>query len=609
MSDLTIQVCSFNTPSKSAHKYIDKQSVETVLNSERFKENLKKGRLLGLFTHKDRYTVDDKNIPFEDNIATSKFLCNCCRKMWIDEQRNALMGDFDLLNNDYGNLLRDMYKKGIMMPVSMSVSAHADNSKYYIDDILGVDMTQRPDLEAEVVSVSFSEHNTNEGSVRVCFSQVLDESNCVVNCSNTEEIVDEDVVSVDNIINKPTYDSDEGLADVNPNPNDAPISTGIPTEQSISESRIAQINKVADANKRGYVEVTRVGGIKEDEDFEDDTNNRTPNRVSNVIVSDNRVSAPDSLVNKLDNVSNKLDVVSAQIDNSNLSDTDTLNKNLDKFKPVDEDKVSEQPVVTNLNTDGGDVVKNQTNLDCGGVAGNSISNIDPTLNEFSEEVLDNTNYEEIHKDIDVADQMTADQLKQLPNKITSTVETVFSELTEKKQLNCSELSIEDLKASAMKKNGTVPTDFSISSYVAEFNLQPWQVLKRRISEVIQICRAKKQDWINANYEKLRAYFDSYILTWVQNILNNPSTEFNIILGLRLANYQVENKKMREFNRTIKRMRTQLNNVGFMDKLLQNKLNTQFQAIENDIYTFINNKVGESGKKFVPQGNIEPAKIA
>ena len=574
MSDLTIQVCSFNTPSKSAHKYIDKQSVKAVLASEKFKENLKKGRLLGLFTHKDRYTVDDKNIPFEDNIATSKFLCNCCRNMWIDEQRNALMGDFDLLNNEYGNLLRDMYKKGIMMPVSMSVSAHADNSKYYIDDILGVDMTQRPDLEAEVVSVSFSEKSSDNEHMKVCFSQILDESNCSVNYSDEE----------DNLNKVNNTDEDNHVIDV-------------------------ENDNIIAPKKFETVEVTRVGGIKEDEDFED------------VVVKSTPSKEPEGLVNKIEKLNNTLDITNEKLSGKSLTkelknnaDVDdsigNVNIPISRAKPVNNEVVGSETVVTNLNTDNDKVVENQTNLDCGSVAGNEVSNIDPIVNEdnFSEDELDNKDYEEIHKDIDVADQMTEDQLKQLPNKITSTVETVFSELNKYKQLNCSTLDINKLKESAMRKNGTIPTEFSITSYVAEFNLQPWQVLRRRINEVIQICRAKKQDWINTNYERLRTYFDSYILTWVQNILNNPSTEFNIILGLRLANYQVDNKKMREFNRTIKRMRTQLNNVGYMDKQLQNKLNTQFQAIENDIYTFINNKVGESGKKFVPQGNIEPTKI-
>ena len=191
MSDVTIQICDFKTKSKSAGKLIDKPSMEKVINSEKFKTSLKMGRILGLATHKSRYEVADPNIPMEDQILTSPFLANCARKIWIDNSKDALMGEFDLLNTTYGNLIKDMLKKHIMIPVSMSVSATADSEKYYIDDLLGVDFTERPDLNASIQKVNFSEADLSDvtydkdGKHYISFSSMLTEDTCTI--SDTEE--------------------------------------------------------------------------------------------------------------------------------------------------------------------------------------------------------------------------------------------------------------------------------------------------------------------------------------------------------------------------------------------------------------------------------------
>ena len=72
------------------------------------------GRCLGLFTHTSRYEPQNENVPYEDFVSTSPYLANCCRKLWIDESTDSLMGEFDLLDTEYGRLLRDMYKKNII---------------------------------------------------------------------------------------------------------------------------------------------------------------------------------------------------------------------------------------------------------------------------------------------------------------------------------------------------------------------------------------------------------------------------------------------------------------------------------------------------------------
>ena len=203
MSDVTIQICDFKTRSKSANKLIDKSSVEKVLASDKFKTSLKMGRILGLATHKSRYEIADPNIPMEDQILTSPYLANCARKIWIDNSKETLMGEFDLLNTTYGNLIKDMLRKGIMIPVSMSVSATADNDKYYVDDLLGVDFTERPDLNASIQKVNFSEADLSDvtydkdGKHYISFSAMLTADTCkfseseVITCPECGHPVDE----------------------------------------------------------------------------------------------------------------------------------------------------------------------------------------------------------------------------------------------------------------------------------------------------------------------------------------------------------------------------------------------------------------------------------
>lgn len=139
MSDkITIQICSFKIPSKSANKLINKESVKKVLDSDKFRANLEKGRVLSLLSHADRYSVQNEHIPYEDQILTSKYIAGYGKRAWIDESKDVFMGEIELADNDNGHLIKDMLKKGFDVGTSMSVSATADNNYYYIDDILSL---------------------------------------------------------------------------------------------------------------------------------------------------------------------------------------------------------------------------------------------------------------------------------------------------------------------------------------------------------------------------------------------------------------------------------------------------------------------------------------
>lgn len=482
MSDLTIQICDFHTPSKSVHKVINKESMRKVLASEHFKKNLDSGRLLGLYTHKSRYTQDDQNIPFEDNVATSPYLANCTRKLWIDESKDALMCDIDLLNTKYGNILKDMYKKGIMMSYSMSVSATASDKEYFIDDWLGVDATFRPDLEAYVEKVNFSENpserfseteSARPGKNLITFSCIPVE----VNFTDVENAKD-DTSTIDNVANVGTVGK----------------------------------NKAAD-----YVVVN--DNVKKE----------------GKVINKSQEKVPTPTITKIEQPSEE-----------------------NTKEPVPNDTVTETPEVMNLDV---------------GVQGEEIENITPKLfNDLgiTESTDTNVSIENIHKDIPVEDQLSLQELNKMPNEMSYQV------------------------------NETVQSNFSLQQYMNEMVMQPYALLFRRINEVIQLCRSKKQEWIEQNIDRLKSYFDSYVLTWIKAALNSDN-EFNIGLGLRLNKFNVDQSLMRKLNITVKRLRTQLKSTGYMSKAIQNELNNNFQAIENALYKYIDDKIKPTGKSFI----IEP----
>ena len=125
--DITVKVCDFKTPSKSAHKVIDGNFFRSnVLRNPKWQQKLKDGLVLGLFTHKGRQPdLQRKEIPYEDNIALSPYLCNVAKDVWVDG--DSLYAGLDLFENrEYGALLKDMLQRKMNVPVSMAVRAASD---------------------------------------------------------------------------------------------------------------------------------------------------------------------------------------------------------------------------------------------------------------------------------------------------------------------------------------------------------------------------------------------------------------------------------------------------------------------------------------------------
>lgn len=162
--DVIVQVCDFHTRSKNAKKSIDKDAfIKNVLNNEKWQKKLADGHILGLFTHLGRNSDNhSRMIPYEDNISISPYLCNVTKKVWIEDD-NLYAGIKILDEYEYGRKLKYLIKSGILVPVSMSVKAYDNIDKYFVEDLIGIDFTFRPDLEAKVIKVNFSEGSSTEG--------------------------------------------------------------------------------------------------------------------------------------------------------------------------------------------------------------------------------------------------------------------------------------------------------------------------------------------------------------------------------------------------------------------------------------------------------------
>lgn len=426
-------------------------------------------------SHSDRYATQNEHIPYEDQILISPYLAGYGKRAWIDESKNTFMGEIELANNENGRLIKDMLKKGFDVGTSMSVSATANDREYIIDDILSLgDFTLRPDLEAKVVKIDFSEKVAPNGkSNLVTFSQVIKNEDIICDFSEENEV-------------------------------ECCNQCGNPLDECTccNESSVTK------------------GVIHEGKKLYSQSNCERPN-----------VTQPE------------------------------IKTDIAKVIPVENTQVGQQEVITNLNED---------------VVGEDIENITP--NEYFNSVVFaeagitsdtnlNVSLEEIHEGIPVEDQLSRQELAQLPNEITSTV-------TE-----------------------SVTSNFSLQQYITELNWQPYAIYFRRVNEVIQLCRSRDQEWINANIDKLKSYFDSYMMTWIKAALDSDK-EFNIALGLRLIKFNVESKKMMRLNRIMKRMRKMLLQTGYISKPIQQEMVTAFNDIVKDIYKFIDDKIKAQGVTFI-----------
>lgn len=139
-------------------------------------------------------------------------------------------------------------------------------------------------------------------------------------------------------------------------------------------------------------------------------------------------------------------------------------------------------------------------------------------------------------------------------------------------------------------------NFSLRTYLTEMELAPYQILRRRIFEVITMVSQRKQDWIDKHADVLKGYISNYIMQWIQGILNNPDSQFNLTVGLQLNRYVKDRSRLMELQRSMTRVRQQLNQNGIITNQVQKTVNTSYQKVLTSIYEFINDKTYTSGKR-------------
>ena len=138
-------------------------------------------------------------------------------------------------------------------------------------------------------------------------------------------------------------------------------------------------------------------------------------------------------------------------------------------------------------------------------------------------------------------------------------------------------------------------DFSVKEYIRERQRPPAMVLKQRIREIIQYSRLARPKVFTDNKSMLRRYILEYMNEWITKSLSDPKNDMNIALGLRLTEYCNDRMPMRDLQRYLKRARQQMEQNGAMTRDVQANLNLAFSKLMDEIYKYINSKVGDKRK--------------
>lgn len=204
--DVVYCILNFSMPTKSGHKYMNKQSFyDNVYNSVQFHKALESDQIMGLLTHKGRYYEQlDPKIPYADNIILDRWWANILKK--IEIKGDEVLAYLKLVDRDGGNAVRTILKEGT--PLGVSMSTFCDNSilhEYVITSLLGVDHTMDPAfLGTRLVSKNFSEGMFNSLQSNVSTSiYTKDQRFNIVNFSYDNAVVLENRLDVGNIYNIP----------------------------------------------------------------------------------------------------------------------------------------------------------------------------------------------------------------------------------------------------------------------------------------------------------------------------------------------------------------------------------------------------------------------
>lgn len=143
---------------KSSHKSINLDSFIRTMNSPEIRERLNDGKLLGLLTHDGRSRARQGHIPHHDLVMRDPDLVDILREVTIKD--GVVYGYMDLTDTPAAERFKSLWKQGCKMGVSMSTELIEGREEFEIVELLGVDITLRPEFSSPIVETNFSENDS-----------------------------------------------------------------------------------------------------------------------------------------------------------------------------------------------------------------------------------------------------------------------------------------------------------------------------------------------------------------------------------------------------------------------------------------------------------------
>ena len=153
--DVKCVIFKEGVPGKTSGKCVDLPSFIKMMQSPKIQQRLHDGLLMGLLTHDGRARARNASIPHHDMVMKDPDLCNILREVTVKD--GTVYGYLDLTHTPAAERFKSLWKQGCKIGVSMSTELHEGPDKFYIDEIFGIDFSNRPELSSPIVEANFSE--------------------------------------------------------------------------------------------------------------------------------------------------------------------------------------------------------------------------------------------------------------------------------------------------------------------------------------------------------------------------------------------------------------------------------------------------------------------
>ena len=153
--DCVAKLFTFDEPGKTSHMAIDVPSFRTLIKSDEIQKDLREGKLLGLLSHEGRKKARVSNLPHCDIVSLDPNVLWVMKGVW--EDNNAFYGGFNFLKHSKAaEEVKDLYKAGTKLYISISTELVIKNGRYFIKRLWGADLTLRPEFtSAEILNGNF----------------------------------------------------------------------------------------------------------------------------------------------------------------------------------------------------------------------------------------------------------------------------------------------------------------------------------------------------------------------------------------------------------------------------------------------------------------------